>query len=279
MTWKILRVAAILAVGLGVIGGAAQAQQTPSEATAQRRALRRSTTIGAKPNAATAEAAQNVGQSPVSPVAMDPKNLSNNPLRAAVYNVIQKAKQEAGLEAAAMPNATATQNAAQSATAGAMPSAAQLAAKNNLTADTAPSAPQGTTPNAEANQHSQVRRAGITVPAEFQAGLADLQNAQNSLLTAGLKWGGHKAKASGFINQALTACEQPTIPLREAAVAATEQSAAMQNSFTQLTNAINVFKSSTDTWEGRRDQAVTLMQQALSEIQAGIDFAKNHNNF
>jgi hypothetical protein len=117
------------------------------------------------------------------------------------------------------------------------------------------------------------------IPPEFQAGITALQSAQTSLLTAGRKWGGRKIKASNFINQALKACGQLTIPLKEADVAPAEQSAAMQAALTQLTKAQNVFTNATNAWDGHRDQAINLINQAISEVQAGIDFAKNHNEF
>jgi hypothetical protein len=48
---------------------------------------------------------------------------------------------------------------------------------------------------------------------------------------------------------------------------------------TQLTAAQDDFQNAKNPWSGRRDQALALVKQALSEVQAGIDYAKSHNTY
>jgi len=308
MTQRILKV--FVVAGLAVFGARAQAQATPTPTETQAQANRKAMTQPAKQNKATqngapnaAKNAQPVGDAEIVARAIAAKDAPSNPVRDAISKAIQQAFDEiprknpppaAGSNAAGA-KAIAAQNVEESIPkpgsqvnpAGTANSAATGTA--NVAQDVtqnATTAAAGTMPNAAGNVNPRERAANPTktpranaVPPEFQPAITALHSAQSSLLTAGLKWGGHKQKASNFINQALKACGQPIIPLKEADAPAAEQSADMQAGSTQLTNAISVFTGATDTWGGCRDQAVSLMNQALTEIQAGIDFAKNAGTF
>jgi len=269
------------------------AQRTPRQrpANAQRPAKQ-----AANANAA---AAQDVGpDTPPEVVKISRQNLPQDPLRIAINNAVQKGMQEAKQNPAAgqsIQNASGNtpQNAPQSnlpnAAAGSVPNAAanispnnaiQQNAPPNVAANVAPAAstpPDATTPNARANRPPQGQRA-LAVPAEFQAGITAMQSAGGYLQNAGNKWGGHKVKAVNLINQALVACGQPRNSPAGANSGATDESSAVQSALTQMTSARDVFAGATDAWDGRRDQALALINQAISEIQAGIDFAKSHSS-
>jgi len=286
MTQRILKV--FVVAGLAVFGARAQAPVTPTPAEKQAQANRRATTQAAKQSKATqngalnaAKNAQPIGDVEIVARPIAAKDAPSNPVRDAIRKSIQQAFDEIPRK---NPPPTAGSNAAGAKVNPAVTGTANVAQDVTQNATTAAA---GTMPNAAGNVNPREQRAtnptktprANAVPPEFQPAITALHSAQSSLLTAGLKWGGHKQKASNFINQALKACGQPIIPLKEADAPAAEQSAAMQAGSTQLTNAISVFTGATDTWGGCRDQAVNLMNQALSEIQVGIDFAKNAGTF
>jgi hypothetical protein len=102
-------------------------------------------------------------------------------------------------------------------------------------------------------------------------------SAKASLENSGAKWGGHKQKAIQLIDQALQVCGQTSTPDKGGTSDPAGDTPAMQAALAQLTAAQNHFKNAKSAWGGRRDQAIPLVNQALSEVQAGIDFAKTHN--
>lgn len=127
-----------------------------------------------------------------------------------------------------------------------------------------------TTPNANQNtKPNQRARAPVgQIPQEFNPGITALVNAKASLEKAGSKWGGHRVKAIALIDKALKACGQTqTHVTGEMKSGPTDDAAALQTGTTELTNAQNVFKNSTNAWGGRRDQVVSLTGQALQELQ------------
>lgn len=127
---------------------------------------------------------------------------------------------------------------------------------------------QNTTPNANASNPTKTQRKELTVPAEFQSGVAAMTAAKTALEGAGTEWGGHRIKAIRLINQALNACGQRDAATGQAQAKSPDQPAALQTGITQLTNAQNVFSQSTNAWGGRRDKAVNFINQALTELQA-----------
>ena len=105
-------------------------------------------------------------------------------------------------------------------------------------------------------------------------------SSEASLEKAGNKWGGHKQAAIKLIDQALEVCGQ-TVTSDSGEVKSTpaDESPAMQAALTQLTQAQDDFQNAKNAWSGRRDQALALVKQAVSEVQAGIDYAKSHNTY
>jgi hypothetical protein len=129
-------------------------------------------------------------------------------------------------------------------------------------------------PNANANQPTRVARA-LTVPFEFQPGIAALNLAKNALEQAGDKWGGHRVKAIHLIDLAFLACGQRAQKPGEMKSGATDNPQALQTGITELTNAKALFSKSQNAWGGRRDKAIGFMTQALQELQAASAFVQN----
>jgi hypothetical protein len=113
------------------------------------------------------------------------------------------------------------------------------------------------------------------IPPAINAGIAALVSSKTSLENSGNKWGGHKDKAIKLIDQALAACGQtPTADSGGTKSNPADGTAAMQAALTQLTTAQKSFTNAKNPWGGRRDQALALINQALTEVQASIDFSK-----
>jgi hypothetical protein len=118
------------------------------------------------------------------------------------------------------------------------------------------------------------------IPPAINAGIKAMVSAKASLLIAGNKWGGHKEPAIKLIDQALKACGQTATPDNTGTKPnPAGDTAAMEAALKQLTAAQNHFTSDVNPWGGRRDQAKALISQALSDVQAGIAFAKSHNTY
>ena len=109
---------------------------------------------------------------------------------------------------------------------------------------------------------------------EIQAGITALVSAKASLVKAGDKWGGHRVKAIGLIDKALKACGQPQTHVKgEMTSGSTDDAASLQAGTTELTTAQKDFTNSKNTWGGRRDQALALINQALQELQLATNAA------
>jgi hypothetical protein len=140
---------------------------------------------------------------------------------------------------------------------------------------------KGATPTAAQRANPPVREqppAG-QVPAEFSDGIAALQSASGALAKAGAKWGGHKQPAVRLVGQALQACGQTQTASADTKSPPAEQTAAMSEALAQLNNAKIDFSKAQDAWGGRRDQVVSMIDRAITELQAGIDFSKSHNTY
>lgn len=135
---------------------------------------------------------------------------------------------------------------------------------------------QNGTPNVnqQPNPKHPAQAPAGTVPPEIQAGITALVSAKASLVKAGDKWGGHRVKAIGLIDKALKACGQPQTHVKgEMTSGSTDDAASMQAGTTELTTAQKDFTNSKNTWGGRRDQALALINQALQELQLATSAA------
>lgn len=118
------------------------------------------------------------------------------------------------------------------------------------------------------------------VPAEFKDGIAQLRSAKGALEKAGDKWGGHRVKAIHLIDEALQACGQPQTASRtEMRSGPKDEPAEMQSGISQLTGAKSDFERAGNQWGGRKAKAVSLIDEALKELQIGIEYAKSHGTY
>ena len=141
---------------------------------------------------------------------------------------------------------------------------------------TTPNSTQNTTPNMnqQPNPKHPAQAPAGPVPPELKAGIAALVSAKASLVKAGDKWGGHRVKAIGLIDKALKACGQPQTHVKgEMTSGSTDDAASLQAGTTELTTAQKDFTNSKNTWGGRRDQALALINQALQELQLATSAA------
>ena len=116
------------------------------------------------------------------------------------------------------------------------------------------------------------------IPPAISAGIKAMVSSRASLENAGNKWGGHKEPAIKLIDQALKVCGQTATPDSAGTKPnAAGETAAMEAALTQLTAAERDMTNAKNPWGECRDQAKTLISQALSDVQAGIAFAKSHN--
>jgi hypothetical protein len=116
------------------------------------------------------------------------------------------------------------------------------------------------------------------VPAEFKSGIEALQSAMSSLEKAGDKWGGHRVKAMQLIDRALQQCGQP--PTKVAAESGnTDEPEALQSGIEALNNAQSDFEKAGSQWGGRKAKAMSLIDDALQELQTGVEYAKSHDTY
>lgn len=284
---RVFRTVILLAVAGLVVSSIWSQAQPPKPAQGGRQSSTPNTAQKTKPMQSAqlnAAAAQNAAQdTEIEVVRLSPQDLPQSPLRVGIQNAMKKGMQEAKPNPAAnLTLHTVNENAAQNAVPGTAPNAASGIAPNTLPSGAqngAISANSSSNVQPNANQQSKPnQRAAATagpIPPAINAGIEALVSSKSSLENSGNKWGGHKDKAVKLIDQALTACGQtPTPDSGGTTPNPADATAAMQTALTQLTAAQKHFTSAKNAWGGRRDQALTLINQALTEVQASIDFAK-----
>jgi hypothetical protein len=297
MKTKVIVVTLLFLVCGLLVGTQVEAQLPPGKPPGNAQRAAKQTT---KPNAAAAQDAAPDTDPEV--VGISRQNLPQDPLRIAINNAVQKGMQEAKLNPAAtqaMQNATgnAAQNATQTTVQNAAPNAASnLAPNTSMPQNTSPNTAQSGSPNTNSSSNTTPNATPNTnrapnprppaaapagpIPPAINAGIEAMVSSKASLENAGNKWGGHKDKAIKLIDQALEACGQtPTPDNGGGKPSPADETPAMQAGLTQLTAAQKHFMSAKNAWGGRRDQALAVINQALTEVQAGIDFAKNHNTY
>jgi hypothetical protein len=195
-----------------------------------------------------------------------PQKMVPTPLQIAVQKAIQESKLNA--PHTALQNAqNATQNRPVT------PQNAQNTAPNTVKATA------NATPSAQPGQPAQSSAA----PAENSA-IAAMQSAKSALQKAGNKWGGHKVPAIRLINTALADCgqNQTANPAETnsspGSISVEDERAAMESGMAELNNAKSDFEKVGNSWGACRPEALSLVDQALKELQAGVEFAKSHNN-
>ena len=131
---------------------------------------------------------------------------------------------------------------------------------------------QPTTKNTTAAQQN--------VPAEYQDGVAQLRIAKGYLEKAGDKWGGYRVKGIASIDQALKALGvSPESTPQEMESGNVDEPGMMNSGIASLQAAKAAFAKAGSNWGGRKARAVALIDQALQDLQTGIDWAKEHKTY
>jgi hypothetical protein len=118
------------------------------------------------------------------------------------------------------------------------------------------------------------------VPAEYQDGIAQLRVAKGYLEKAGDKWGGYRVKGIASIDQALkTLGVSPESTPQEMESGNVDEPGMMNSGISSLETAKADFAKAGNNWGGRKARAVALIDQALQDLQTGINWAKEHHTY
>ena len=118
------------------------------------------------------------------------------------------------------------------------------------------------------------------VPAEYQDGIAQLRIAKGYLEKAGDKWGGYRVKGIASIDQALKALGvSPESTPQEMESGNVDEPGMMNSGIASLQTAKAALAKAGSNWGGRKARAVALIDQALQDLQTGIDWAKEHKTY
>jgi hypothetical protein len=118
------------------------------------------------------------------------------------------------------------------------------------------------------------------VPAEYQAGIAQLRIAKGYLEKAGDKWGGYRVRGIVAMNQAFNALGVSSVSTPTEMQSGNVDEPGMMNSgISSVQTAKADFEEAGDDWGGRREKALSLIDQALNDLQTGINWAKEHQTY
>ncbi|MGA8215697.1 MAG: hypothetical protein WB799_19035 [Candidatus Sulfotelmatobacter sp.] len=118
------------------------------------------------------------------------------------------------------------------------------------------------------------------VPAEYQAGVEQLRIAKGYLEKAGNKWGGYRIRGIGSIDQVFKAFGvSPESTPDEMQSGNVDEPGMMNSGISSLQTARAGFANAGNDWGGRKEKAVALIDQALKDLQTGIDWAKEHHTY
>jgi len=118
------------------------------------------------------------------------------------------------------------------------------------------------------------------VPAEYQAGIAQLRIGKGYLEKAGDKWGGYRIKGIASIDQTFKALRvSPESTPQEMQSGNVDEPGMMNNGISSLETARADLANAGNNWGGRKETAVALIDQALKDLQTGIDWAKEHETY
>jgi hypothetical protein len=119
------------------------------------------------------------------------------------------------------------------------------------------------------------------VPAEYQAGITQLRISKYYLEKAGDKWGGYRVKGIAQIDNALRAllgtplASQPD----EMASGNTDEPTLMNQGIQHVEAARGSLAKAGDNWGGRREKAIAFLDQAITELQTGVSYAKQNHTY
>ena len=118
------------------------------------------------------------------------------------------------------------------------------------------------------------------VPAEYQAGIAQLRIAKGYLEKAGNKWGGYRVRGIASIDHAFTAFGvSPESTPDEMQSGNLDEPGMMDSGISSLQTARADFAEAGNDWGGRKEKGLALIDRALNDLQAGIDWAKEHKTY
>lgn len=119
-----------------------------------------------------------------------------------------------------------------------------------------------------------------SVPAEYQAGIGQLRIAKGYLEKAGDKWGGYRVRGIAAIDQAFKAFGvSPESTPTEMQSGNVDEPGMMDSGISGLQTAKADFEDAGDDWGGRKEKALSLVDQALNDLQTGINWAKDHKTY
>jgi hypothetical protein len=118
------------------------------------------------------------------------------------------------------------------------------------------------------------------VPAEYQAGISQLRIAKGYLEKAGDKWGGYRVKGIASIDQAFKALGvSPESTPQEMESGNVDEPGMMNQGIASLQTAKADFAKAGNNWGGRKEKGIALINQALQDLQTGINWAKEHKTY
>src|SRR5579872_565231 len=124
------------------------------------------------------------------------------------------------------------------------------------------------------------RSAAQNAPAEYQEGIAQLRIAKGYLEKAGDKWGGYRVKGIASIDRGLKALGvSPESTPQEMESGNIDEPGMMNNGIASLQAAKADFAKAGSNWGGRKARAVALIDQALQDLQTGINWAQEHKTY
>jgi hypothetical protein len=118
------------------------------------------------------------------------------------------------------------------------------------------------------------------VPAEYQDAIAQLRIAKGYLEKAGDKWGGYRVRGIASIDQTFKALGvSPESTPAEMQSGNIDEPGMMNSGISSLQTARAGFAEASNDWGGRKEKALALNDQALKDLQTGINWAKEHNTY
>jgi hypothetical protein len=118
------------------------------------------------------------------------------------------------------------------------------------------------------------------VPEEYQSGIAQLRVAKAYLEKAGDKWGGYRVKGIASIDRAFRVFGvSPESTPDEMQSGNTDEPSMMNSGISSLQTAKGDIANVSDNWGGRKEKGIALIDQALQDLQTGIDWAKEHKTY
>jgi len=136
------------------------------------------------------------------------------------------------------------------------------------------------TPKAKQPATKAQTTAQRSVPAECQGGVAHLRIAKGYLEKAGDKWGGYRVKGIASIDRAFKAFGvSPESTPDEMQSGNVDEPGMMDSGISSLQAARADFANGGDDCGGRKEKGIAFIDQALKDLQTGIDWAKEHNAY